>query len=365
MNNKLRSSLIVVSVLFLASTKTLAATYHVAQDGSGDFDNIVTAYNHAQPGDTIIVKPGIYKEESDKSGIRLDRDGTAGKPITLRSEVKWGAVLDAGNHPGRWRVLTFVGSYNIVDGFEIRHAWAMGIILFDKANNNQLLNNNIHHNGNVYDNQNKQGQCGILEYDKVHNTIYRGNVIHHNGRFSQKSHLDHGMYLCGSNALITNNIFTHNSAYGIQFAGYSGIESSKVYNNTFAWNGASGIVLWKTIDRVEIKNNIFYKNDKHAIISAGPAGQGTVIDYNLWYGNNISDLKLTPSNFFSYELGKNHLVKDPKFVDDENDFHLQRNSPAIGAGIALGEVLTDFDGNPRPKGKPCSIGAYEYQAPSE
>jgi hypothetical protein len=39
------------------------------------------------------------------------------------------------------------------------------------------------------------------------------------------------------------------------------------------------------------------------------------------------------------------------------DYHLQANSPAIGAGVYLG-LLKDKDGNPW--NNPPSIGAYEY-----
>lgn len=51
------------------------------------------------------------------------------------------------------------------------------------------------------------------------------------------------------------------------------------------------------------------------------------------------------------------------------DFHLQPTSPAIGKGLCLPEVTTDFDGVPRPNRAPgarfpedsgCEIGAFQF-----
>ena len=50
--------------------------------------------------------------------------------------------------------------------------------------------------------------------------------------------------------------------------------------------------------------------------------------------------------------------QDPLFVDPETgDFHLQADSPAIGAGTATG---ADADRDGIPYRTPRSIGAYEY-----
>ena len=49
-------------ILLLLPQATLAATWHVEQDGSGDFDDIQPAVDAAAAGDTILIGPGHYDQ---------------------------------------------------------------------------------------------------------------------------------------------------------------------------------------------------------------------------------------------------------------------------------------------------------------
>ena len=59
---------IAISVILLVTVGlccgAVAAEYHVAQDGSGDFELICEAVYEAENNDTIIVHPGIYHDDS-------------------------------------------------------------------------------------------------------------------------------------------------------------------------------------------------------------------------------------------------------------------------------------------------------------
>jgi hypothetical protein len=222
-------------IMQLLITNLDARTFFVAKDGSGNYSSIIAAYAITIPGDTIIVKPGVYNEFSSTSGIRLNKSGTAAAPIVLKSQVRWGAVLNGENNPARERIMYIDGSYNIVDGFEMKNGWSDGVAVY--GNFNRLLNNNIHDNGTIYNNQFNYGQDGIYSNDRTHDNIYIGNFVHHNGRISLNSNLDHGLYLCGSNELVANNIVVYNCTYCIQVAGYDNVKKLKIYNNTLSLNG--------------------------------------------------------------------------------------------------------------------------------
>ncbi|RKY97568.1 MAG: hypothetical protein DRQ10_08425 [Candidatus Hydrothermota bacterium] len=67
------------------------------------------------------------------------------------------------------------------------------------------------------------------------------------------------------------------------------------------------------------------------------------------------------------QLGVGNIYGDPKFVrpawGETGDFHLMSTSPAIDSGTSAGSPNIDLDGNGRPNGSSCDIGAYEYYAP--
>jgi hypothetical protein len=85
------------ALLFCASCLSVAAaTLHVnvKGDGQGDgsaakpFRTIQEAAEKAEPGDTVLVAPGIYRER-----IAPPRGGKEGAPIVFRSSEKHGAVV--------------------------------------------------------------------------------------------------------------------------------------------------------------------------------------------------------------------------------------------------------------------------------
>lgn len=70
---------------------------------------------------------------------------------------------------------------------------------------------------------------------------------------------------------------------------------------------------------------------------------------NLWFGAG-SGPAATQGN----------VNADPRFVSPANfDFRLQAGSPAIDAGLAL-NLVSDFDGVPRPQGPALDLGAFEF-----
>ena len=85
------------ALLLCASCLSVAAaTLHVDPQGDDQaagseakpFRTIQRAAALAQPGDTVLVAPGIYRER-----IAPPRGGKDGAPITFRSSVRHGAVV--------------------------------------------------------------------------------------------------------------------------------------------------------------------------------------------------------------------------------------------------------------------------------
>jgi hypothetical protein len=354
-------------------------TYYVSTSGSDSnpgsssspFRTITYAYAHASPGVRIIVMPGTYTDYQSNWGLHLGKSGTASSPIVLCSQTLGGAIIDGQNASDRHEGINIDGSYNVVSGFVITGGPVGGLSVW--ADGNQILQNEIHHNGNV-DNASGDGQDGIYSSEGTKDNVYARNYIHDNGRTTDPTYhkYDHGLYLCGINELVINNISVHNAGMGLQIAGYTTVTNMKVYNNVFAYNGSAGMVLWMALNGVSIENNIIVGNQKFGIYDCGATGGGVSIDHNVVYGNNLSnggyaDLALTDqcdTKSFSYTLSAN-IASDPRFVNGsahyslQTDFQLQTGSPAIDSGITLSGVPIDIVGAPRPQGAGFDIGAYE------
>jgi Bacterial Ig domain/Right handed beta helix region len=347
------------------------ATLYVSTSGSDSYPGtssqpvrtIVHAYSLATAGTTIIVKAGTYTDYNSGWGLHLGKSGSASSPITLKSEVPGGAVIDGQNASDRNVAVYIDGNYNIVDGFEIKNGPKGGITIW--ANNNQILNCNIHNNGNPASSS-TYGMDGVYSDEVTSGNIYRANYIHHNGRSG--STLDHGLYLCGKNEVVINNIVRANTGNGLQVAGYTTVANLKVYNNVFAFNGANGIILWQSLSGIEIKNNILYQNGHYGIGSYDAHGSGANLDHNVCYGNDYGDFSLRDGGSdFNYNLGS-VIYSDPQFANGTFgtfDPHLKSGSPAIQSALNLSSTFTtDMAGAQRQSSGAWDSGVYKYGSTS-
>ena len=113
--------LVLAAVVFLASfTPTVSAdgnVYYVATNGSDDsfgssdqpWRTIQRAANTLAPGDTAIVRAGVYQER-----VEINVNGLPGQPITFQGERgpngEWLSIIDAGDRVGGWVPAPEVGS---------------------------------------------------------------------------------------------------------------------------------------------------------------------------------------------------------------------------------------------------------------
>ncbi|HSA08807.1 MAG TPA: right-handed parallel beta-helix repeat-containing protein [Candidatus Paceibacterota bacterium] len=351
--------------LVLAFARAQAADLYVSTQGSDSspgtaaqpFRTITHAYSRAAAGTVIHVLPGVYTDYRSGWGIHLGKSGTASSPIVLRSTVRGGAIIDGGNAADRNQGLYISGSYNTVEGFEIRNGPHGGIAIY--GNNNRIINNEIHHNGNPASSSGN-GQDGVYSNEGTSGNFYGANSIHDNGRTG--SNLDHGLYLCGRNETVINNLLYRNAATGLQVAGYATVSGMKVYNNVVAWNGTTGIILWLSLNGVDIKNNIIYRNGNYGVGSYDAHGSGVVVDHNLCFNNGGGNYNFTAGGSdYGYTLGAS-ISADPLFVNGTSaNFNprLGSGSPAIGAGVNLSSTFTtDINGAARPGSGAWDLGAY-------
>ncbi len=106
-----------------------------------------------------------------------------------------------------------------------------------------------------------------------------------------------------------------------------------------------------------VRNNIFASN---SIITkwTNRIGDKLTQDHNLYYFIDKGDIN--SSNGGNWEINETEIIADPLFEDQNNlDFRLKQNSPAINAGI-LPIYDTDLAGNHSPSGESVDIGAYEF-----
>lgn len=362
-------------IFMFFSNETLANVYYVSPYGS-DYDNgsisspfktIQKAANIVNPGDTVIVRDGIYTDSNnDNSVVDLDRGGTSTDWITFKSENMWGAVLDGQNNNtkfGWW--LRSNANYVRIEKFEIKGCIWGGIWSNERAHHVYIKSNNINNIGRrIY--SGKYGQSGVFQGKGTSHYTYDSNVFHHIGRLpSESSHdynHDHGIYPIGEHVTIVNNLFYELKAgWGIQLSGAYGDSCGNFYiiaNNTFSGSnpGRKGqLILWGSCHDILIQNNIFLNPNSEAIVGNDCEGK-----FSITIRNNITNVDIIYDDCYAQILS-NITNSNIKLIDATNyNFRISAVSPARNAGINMIDFAWDIDGNERTQDDFWDIGAYEF-----
>jgi parallel beta-helix repeat protein len=344
------------------------------------------------PGDTLYIRGGTYQGNINNipSGKSWSAPVTLaaypGETVTVRRiepagpyVVIDGLIVDADPTLGTVGILIQGAQYIRIKNTEVKNAIDQGILGGDYS---EFINLHVHHNGIKPD-----GTVTCFAFKEGYGRGYC-----------------HGLYTGGNNNLIDGGRWHNNEAYGIHIYKASGTgPSNNIVRNALVYNNATtgiGVVygvnnrvynnivygntqgIWVVTTDGQFYNNTVYNNRAVGISVGYPRN---IISNNIIFANG-SGLGVYPHHGpVSGVIIKNNLAAkngqnfgdstgggvtsqgnlfgdayDPKFFNlSALDFRLQSGSPAIDAGIAVPEVLTDFAGTPRPTGRAYDIGAYE------
>lgn len=365
----------------MTAPAAVAATYYVApggsdsNDGSADspFATIQWAADLVNPGDTVILRDGIYTG-GDESVVTIERSGTAEQWITFRAENQWRAILDGQDSTTVHGVMIMDGvGYLRFEGLQIQNTMASGFAAGNETHDIDYYRNLLHHIGRICSDV-MGDHVGFRDKRTSVRMVYDSNVLHTIGRLhlspgcvpfttNYQNH-DDGMSLHGHGIKIINNVFYNfRSGWAIQSSG--GASDWLIADNTFAFpnpNRQGQIVLWQDNTNFTIANNIFYQPIGAAIVLTPCSSKvNVVVRNNVSTGDMIYDTDTGRSRCQGVQLAYNRVSTDPGLVDPDNlNFRLRDDSPAIDIADPTVSAIVDHDGAPRPQGKGYDIGAFEF-----
>lgn len=351
-----------------------------------------------QPGDTVIVKPGVYPAlggQWNNPALNPATSGTAEKPITFRAEPKHGAKLDP--QGGQAAIGTNARNYVVIDGFEIETSGGLGAVIWN-SKGVIMQNMKIHgmrgagfgntdgiriersrdstvRNNLIYDitNDNRTTNAAgikiyystniLIENNEIFDTIAgikekeEGVDVHVRRNYIHDCSV--GMELNNQNSTTTRGYHFYQNIVSNCTSGFTSATQASavmkdvfIYNNLFYNYSEVGITGSKHGINRRIWNNIFYREGSvrnDIVTPQDPPVELTLIDYNLYSPQPIIVLGLYVTNnrytglstWQQSGLGydQHSVVANPLLVNAKAaDFRLAANSPARNAGR--------LDGNP-------------------
>ncbi len=271
----------------------------------------------------------------------------------------------------------------VVENNEVYGASAEGVGLYDGSTGCTVAHNVIHDNFSVN-----------LYLDSISHSTFDGNLIYETDPGNDLEGIeisDEGHYsdlpapVNSYNTIINNVIVGHALGIVFWYSGewatqalndQSGLRYDVISNNTLVNN--KGSLKWDASPAhvgTTIQNNIFVTaagTSPLYLLQAKSAG-GISLDHNLWFAPDLSQAFLwlgaqtDHAGFVTASAqGGGDLLADPLFAGPwtappATNLELTGNSPAVGAGLSLAAVTTDFLGASRPT-VGTDLGAFQYGA---
>ena len=250
------------------STAPAARMRYVSVDGSDSNDGsagapwatLQHAVDSVSAGDTIIVKDGTY------AGCLIGRGGEPGRPVVLKAENKWGAVIRGFGAKKLRNSLVGINDYDFYD-----HDTVIGYVTVDgfeidaEGADNGIRTSHTEHvtiaNCKVYDSTWVCINPGHSDYIRVEGNVTFG---------SKKSH---GMYMANTSA---HGVVRGNTSY-------SNAKSGLHMNGDLSCGGAGVITDWL------IEKNVVFDNHGGGAINCDGVSD-SVFRNNLLYDNHATGM---------------------------------------------------------------------------
>jgi len=243
---------------------------------------------------------------------------------------------------------------NIIKGNTAGAAWSWGGGLYVYSCDDVTLNRNTIE-GNTASTWDGWGGGLYLRHNA--DLTMNGNLVRSNAGTSNTSSGDSwggGMYIeLGGPITLTNNVFVDNEVTTSGSALYIEDASPRLLHTTLARNfggNGSGIAITGTLNTVIMTNSIIVSHTMGITVSANSTA---ALNASLWQNNNIDWGGTGTVNHINDYYG------DPAFLPD--GYHLGPASAAIDQGVDA-DVVTDIDGDLRPRWAGYDIGADEYMS---
>lgn len=273
--------LIVIVVMLISCFVSNATTFIVGENQK--VKHIKDAIIQAQPGDTVLIQSGIYRE----GNLILQ------KSLVIKGEGY--PILDGEN---QFEIFTIHANNVVIEGLKFRNTGIASIndlaaIKLLESNRVKILQNKFENtffgiylanSTHVWIDGNELQAEAEAEH-QIGNGIHLWkctNITINNNKV--KGHRDGIYFEFVTNSLITNNYSEGNMRYGLHFM-FS--HNDEYHNNTFVNNGAGVAVMYTK--EVTMMNNTFVHN-------WGPSAYGLLL-------KDIRDSEITNNSFLENSVG--------------------------------------------------------------
>ncbi len=369
-----------------------ASTWHVAVTGSnitGDgseakpFATIQHGIDSAISGDSVLVHPGVYKENINFNGKNI----TVGSLFVTNGDEDYilQTVIDGSRNASTVTIANGEAVTASLSGFTITNGYAHGTPWPKSSGGGIVCNSSnptlthlkvkgneaVEEGGGLYFDHcsptikqvtitnNRTGDSGggiRYSYGSVslEDVIVSQNTSHGGGAGIHFYHADGTV----RNALVTDNTGGDKGG-GLMFDG----SSPTFINVTVAGNwtaGHGGGLNVSYMSHPTLVNSIVWGNSPEQIyFDTDWWGEAVTIEYSDIQGGETG---IVTNGQGPVYWGDGNIELSPRFLSGGlSNYHLANDSPCVNAGKATGAPITDLEGNPRPSpaGSNPDIGAYE------